>query len=91
MKRKVRVRKYEIYHFDLGVWESMETISHRKGLEPVFELERGNFFQIKDAAIRLISRDKFHGRHNWKVVMVKFSGRGALVTRSEYEAAVKVN
>ena len=58
---------------------------------PVFELERGNFFQIKDAAIRLISRDKFHGRHNWKVVMVKFSGRGALVTRSEYEAAVKVN
>jgi hypothetical protein len=92
MKKKVKVKKYEIYHFDdLGTWESIETISHKSGLEPVFEIERGNMFQIKDAAIRLISRDKFHGRHNWKIVMVMFSGKGALVTRSEYDAAVKVN
>lgn len=92
MKRKIRVKKYEIYHFDdLGSWESVETISYKPGREPVFEMERGNLFQVKDAALKLVSRDKFHGRFNWKIIFVKFVGRGALVTRNEYEAVVKVN
>jgi hypothetical protein len=92
MRRKVRIRKYEIDHFDeIGVWESTEIATFKKGREPEFEFERGNMLLVKNAALNLITRDKMQARMNWKQVFVRFAGRGALVTRAEFDAAIKVN
>lgn len=92
MKRKVRIKNYEIDHFDeLGVWKRTETIVFKKGCEPEFEFERGNMLLVKNAAIGLITRYKMQAHMNWKQVFVKFAGRGAIVTRAEFDAAIKVN